>query len=319
MRRSILFVISLLLAPLSVAHADDVPDSAVLASGQQVQVSMADVRNELSLLSKKRREQVLSDKKQLQSLVTRIYFRRRMEQIAHEQGYIDEPRLQARLRRAREEALAETVPARFLDELDMPDLSEPARTYYDENIEEFTPEERIRAAHILLHAPKAEDKERRREEAEALLQKLRDGADFGELAAEHSDDGSQYTKGDLGMFAADDMVPEFSEAAFALEEPGEISGVVETRFGFHIIKLLERPEIEPTPFEEVEEQIVAKLRKERQREALGAWLEEQVSREAAMVSETRLEEAFSSLSEAEELAEPLNEKALDGAGVPKAK
>ena len=69
----------------------------------------------------------------------------------------------------------------------------------------------------------------------------------------------------------------------------------------------------------VEEQIVAKLRKERQREALGAWLEEQVSREAAMVSETRLEEAFSSLSEAEELAEPLNEKALDGAGVPKAK
>ena len=64
MRRSILFVISLLLAPLSVAHADDVPDSAVLASGQQVQVSMADVRNELSLLSKKRREQVLSDKKQ---------------------------------------------------------------------------------------------------------------------------------------------------------------------------------------------------------------------------------------------------------------
>jgi peptidyl-prolyl cis-trans isomerase SurA len=83
-------------------------------------------------------------------------------------------------------------------------------------------------------------RETAREKAEAILDSIRAGADFGEMARKYSDDaGSARNGGDLGMARRGLFVKEFEEAAFALE-PGEVSGVVETPFGFHIIKLLEK-------------------------------------------------------------------------------
>lgn len=91
----------------------------------------------------------------------------------------------------------------------------------------------IEAQHILCSTNG--DPDAAREQIDALATKVAEGADFGELAKEHSDCPSGRRGGDLGSFGRGMMVPEFEEAAFALEV-GETSGVVETDFGFHLIK-----------------------------------------------------------------------------------
>lgn len=122
---------------------------------------------------------------------------------------------------------------------------EDIREYYDNNIKEFK-NDQVRASHILLDT---------REEAEMVLQKIKNGEDFNKLAEEYSVDPSvKSNKGDLGYFGYGEMVKPFEEAAFALEA-GEVSDIVKTQFGYHIIKVHDKKIVEPTPFHEVKEDI----------------------------------------------------------------
>ncbi len=132
--------------------------------------------------------------------------------------------------------------------------------FYNENIEQMTMPEAIRARHILVKL--AADDEVAREAAQdriaAILKELQGGADFVTLATERSDAPSAPQGGDLGYFGRGQMVQPFEEAVFALQ-PGEISDVVETQFGFHIIRLDERREAQAVPVEEAAERISAYL------------------------------------------------------------
>lgn len=118
-------------------------------------------------------------------------------------------------------------------------------------------EPQIHAAHILIEVAEdstEETREEAREQAESLLNRARGGEDFAELAAQFSDDtGSAANGGSLDWFGRDRMVSEFADAAFALESPGDLSEVVETSFGFHIIKLLEGPEDRPRPESDIQQ------------------------------------------------------------------
>lgn len=106
----------------------------------------------------------------------------------------------------------------------------------------FTHPERVRAQHILIEvAPdaSAQAHQEAKAKAESILQQLKNGADFAKLAAQYSDDpGSRDRGGDLGFFERGQMIKPFEDVAFSLK-PGQISGVVETRFGYHIIKVNE--------------------------------------------------------------------------------
>ncbi|HUE95041.1 MAG TPA: peptidylprolyl isomerase [Longimicrobiaceae bacterium] len=120
------------------------------------------------------------------------------------------------------------------------------RARYDEG----APGERVHARHILRTWPQGAtdaQKDSVRGETEDLLERIRGGADFAQLAREFSEDGSASVGGDLGWFQRGDMISTLDQAAFALE-PGEVSDVVETAFGFHILRVEER---EIPPFEEV--------------------------------------------------------------------
>jgi parvulin-like peptidyl-prolyl isomerase len=105
-------------------------------------------------------------------------------------------------------------------------------------------EERMKAtddevnAYLASH-PELDTDKKKREQAEEILKRARAGEDFAKLAQEYSTDGSKEKGGDLGWFGHGDMVPEFEQAAYALK-PGEISNVVQSKFGYHIIKLEER-------------------------------------------------------------------------------
>src|SRR3982751_1753939 len=94
------------------------------------------------------------------------------------------------------------------------------------------------AAYLAKH-PELDTDTKNRARAEEVLKRARGGEDFGKLAQEFSIDGSKDKGGDLGWFGHGQMVPEFEQAAYALK-PGEISDVVQSKFGFHIIKLEER-------------------------------------------------------------------------------
>lgn len=126
---------------------------------------------------------------------------------------------------------------------------EDVRKYYDENPKGFK-DDTVKASHILLDTL---------EEAEDVLAKVKAGEDFVALAKEYSTEPSaETTGGDLGEFGYGYMVEPFEEAAFALEE-GAVSDIVQTQFGFHIIKVYEKNITEPVPFEEAKEGIKATL------------------------------------------------------------
>ena len=147
-----------------------------------------------------------------------------------------------------------------------------AQKFYDENKSEFEHPEQVKASHILFLV-KANDSEEvaksQHEKAKAALAKAKaKGADFSAVAKELSEEpGAKQSGGELGYFSKERMVPEFSEAAFALKS-GQISEPVKTQFGWHVIKLEDRKAAGVTPFEEVKEQVKAYLEGGKQRKAI---------------------------------------------------
>jgi peptidyl-prolyl cis-trans isomerase D len=141
------------------------------------------------------------------------------------------------------------------------------KAYYDEHRDDrFTAPEEVRARHILIKLPPAADEKARaaaRTKAEDVLAKVKKGADFAKLAQDVSEDAGTAGKGgDLGLFSRGHMVPAFDTAAFALE-PGAVSDVVETPFGFHIIKVEEKLPGGQKPLDAVRDEIVKTLTAEK--------------------------------------------------------
>jgi peptidyl-prolyl cis-trans isomerase C len=134
---------------------------------------------------------------------------------------------------------------------------EDARKFYDQNPDKFTRSESVRASHILIGSDvkaTADEKKNAREKAEKLRKEIAGGADFSTLAKGNSTCPSSQQGGDLGYFGKGQMVAPFEAAAFALK-PGEISDVVETQFGYHIIKLIEKKAAEKVEFKEARPRI----------------------------------------------------------------
>jgi peptidyl-prolyl cis-trans isomerase C len=149
-----------------------------------------------------------------------------------------------------------------------------AKAFYDKNPDKFKQDESVRASHVLLLVDEKADeatKKKTRAEIDAILKRARAGEDFAALAKAHSKDGSAAQGGDLGFFGKGRMVPEFEQAAFALK-PGEISDVVTTQFGYHIIKLTERKPSSTVPLETVNAQVKQFLTEQKKKERVDEFI-----------------------------------------------
>ncbi|MGB2715972.1 MAG: peptidylprolyl isomerase [Vicinamibacterales bacterium] len=151
-----------------------------------------------------------------------------------------------------------------------------ARDFYQKNPEKFKQGDSVRASHILLridpNAPEPTKKQARTRIA-GLLKRARSGENFAALAKQHSQDGSAQQGGDLGYFEKGEMVPAFSETAFSLK-PGQISDVVTTQFGYHILKVTDRKPATTVPFEQVSRQIVEFLSSQKKQDRATQFVDE---------------------------------------------
>jgi peptidyl-prolyl cis-trans isomerase C len=154
---------------------------------------------------------------------------------------------------------------------------EDIKKFYDENKDKYFKQEAgVRASHILISVdPKAkpEEKKAAKEKAEAIRKRLQTGEDFATLAKAESGCPSGKQGGDLGFFGHGQMVEPFEKAAFALK-PGELSDVVETQFGYHIIKVTEKKDAGTVPFDTVKDKILNYLKNQKIQQALTTYTEE---------------------------------------------
>jgi peptidyl-prolyl cis-trans isomerase D len=153
---------------------------------------------------------------------------------------------------------------------------------YNNNSEQYTTPEQVRASHILLKT-EGKDDAAVKAKAEELLKQARGGADFAELAKKNSEDeASAKNGGDLDYFGRGRMVPEFDQAVFAMQ-PGTISDLVKTQYGYHIIKLVDKKNATTRPLTEVRQQLTDQLayqRAQAQAADLAQNLEKQISKPA---------------------------------------
>ena len=153
---------------------------------------------------------------------------------------------------------------------------EELQTFYKENPEYFATEESVNASHILIELDEDADKAAEADaygRMEDLAARIADGEDFAELAREYSEGPSAPRGGDLGSFQRGSMVKAFEDAAFAME-PGEISDIIRTEFGLHLIQLTDRSEGGILSFDDAREAIETFLRQEKEQEAVSSYVQE---------------------------------------------
>ncbi len=233
-------------------------EPSALIQGPKFSITTMDIQADALRMPQEMRSIVLAKPQTLTQMASNLYARRSMAQQAEAEALDKDPTIAAALQIARDKVLSDA----FMEKMDKANEPKPeaaeamARAAYKAKPERFKSEEQVRARHILVAGTDAESKAK----AEKILADIKAGGDFASLAKEHSADKSNADKGgDLGFFTRGKMVPEFETAAFTLAKAGDVSGVVETKFGFHIIQLQEKKSAGVRPYDEVRADLVKEI------------------------------------------------------------
>ena len=229
-----------------------------LIEGEKFSITSQDIQADSLRMPMEMRSIVLAKPQTVTQIASNLYVRLAMAQQAELEAMEKDPAVAAALRVARDKVLSDL----WMEKMDR--LNEPksesaeslARANYKAKPERFKVDEQVRARHILIAGKDAAA----RAQAEKVLEEIKAGADFAKLAAERSaDKGSAAKGGDLGFFGRGKMVPEFEAAVFALQATGDLSGVVESQFGYHIIQLQEKKPASIRSFEEVKDELIKEV------------------------------------------------------------
>jgi peptidyl-prolyl cis-trans isomerase C len=223
-------------------------DDPVIATVDGTPVHRAEIEAAARTLPEQMRQmpmQMLYD-----TLLDRVIDFRLLSNAAEEQGMGDDPGVENALAQARAAVLRDFLIQQAIEE---GTSEEQLHALYDEKkaVDGFAHEE-VHARHILVASE---------DEAKAVIEELEGGADFAELAKERSTGPSGPSGGDLGFISREQVVPEFAEAAFALQAGESSTEPVQTQFGWHVIDVVERKQVEPS-FTEMEPQLRQDLARE---------------------------------------------------------
>jgi peptidyl-prolyl cis-trans isomerase C len=261
----------------SVAGLSSAADDPVVAENSSTKITWVEFEAELQRIPAEMRAEFVASKKRVGDLLVQMLLRKTLAAQAKSEKLDADPINAARVSNEADRVLAqlriaqvdEAAGAAF-DAKRAPQIAR-ARELYLADRDRYRAPEEVSASHILFDAKKHSSEEARKLASEARA-KIVAGADFNALAKQVSEDPSaQENSGRLGWFTRERMDAAFSRAAFALKQPGDVSEPVQSSFGWHIIRLDDRRPARVRPFEEVQDEIVANLRKvyvEQQREAV---------------------------------------------------
>lgn len=278
MHRYICYLTFLFISLSFFIHGNSFSQDDVLAKIGDRTVTIADLNETIGYLDRQRQKNMEQNPQLKESLLRQLVQGIVISDLAKKDGYDKKPEVKEKLEFFTNNILANL----YLQNEVAGKISvseQEINTYYEEHKKEFIKPEMVKARHILIKIDKTaseEEKKKAQEKAQDILMKIKAGEDFAKLATEFSDDTLSATKGgDLGFFTRSRMVPSFEDAAFALK-PGEISDIVKTPFGYHIIKVDDRKDAEVEPYDAVKENIKQKLIQERTQSTISEFIDKAV-------------------------------------------
>ena len=248
------------------------PVDDVLMQGAGGKVTATDAEAAVQQFPLASRKSMLARPEQVQRIAEDIYVRRTLAQEAEQTGLDKDALVQSMIRLARERIMSD---ARLYEvgKSGWPDdaaLEKFALEQYKAQPERFAAKERVQARHLLVAPKEATDAGRAEAKAKAqeLLQQVKSGASFETLATQQSADQATASRGgDLGLFELGTMVPAFEAVLKEMTIAGQLSDVVETQFGYHIIRFEQRVPAGTRPFDEVKADLVRQVRDKYHRDA----------------------------------------------------
>ena len=174
----------------------------------------------------------------------------------------------------RDLAIQRFIEKQFSEDITVSDKE--TKKYYDDHPDAFNSPEQVKASHILIKVDPEGDKAKKdaaRKKIEEIQQRVKKGEDFATLAKELSQCPSSAEGGDLGYFQRGQMVKPFEDAAFALA-PGEVSDIVETKFGYHLIKSVDKKSKTSFAYDDIKERLQQHLKQTKIQEQVNEYVEE---------------------------------------------
>ncbi|HOD35128.1 MAG TPA: peptidylprolyl isomerase [Syntrophales bacterium] len=235
-------------------------DSDILARVGNKNITRADIEALISFYPPNQQAIIRMDPKNEEALLNNYVAILAVAETARRQGFDKEKNMRKQIQILSDEHLAKNyVQKNVIAKVKVSDKD--VEEYYKNNPKEFEKPETVKVRHILIgfKGEMTDDQKKElRKKAEDVLKKAKGGDDFAKLASEYSDDPGSKTKGgELGYFPRGNMVPEFENAAFGLK-PGEISDVIETPYGYHIIKAEDKKAAEMPAFDSIKDQVRVK-------------------------------------------------------------
>jgi peptidyl-prolyl cis-trans isomerase C len=249
---------------------------AVVANIGDQKITISDLDKMIGLLDAEKQKLIEKNPQLKESVLTQFVQSMVVSKLAKGKGFDKIADVKDQLDFFKDNFLASLyIRQEVLGKISIPD--EDMKKYYDSHKDEFKTPEMVRVRHILVRVDESapeKDQKAAKKKAESILKKIKSGADFAKLAEEVSEDpGSKEKGGDIGFFQRGRMVKSFEDAAFALK-PGEVSGLVKTRYGYHILKLEERKAPAIQSFAEVKETIRQKLIQDQSKSKVVAFIEQ---------------------------------------------
>jgi len=250
-------------------------ESAIVAKIGEKNITLSDFNKILNFYDPEKLKVIEQNPQVKEQLLQQMVQALVVSQTAKQSGFDAQPDIKEQLELLKSSFLAnEYLKREVVQKITVSDND--LQAYYNTNKDEFKTPEMVRARHILFLVDASatdEAKKKLHEKAVETLKKIKGGEDFAKLASELSGDpGSKQKGGDIGFIARGKTVKPFEDALFSLKT-GEISGVIETQFGYHIIKAEEKKDASQEPFEAVKEKIRQKVTQERAKSALTAFID----------------------------------------------